>query len=683
MDAPQQAELGYRFFPCQINGKAPAIAHGVKDSTDDTERIELWLSNGFNLGMDTTGLLVVDVDGAENPWLAQVDQSELMAAPTQRTPGGGLHFIFKQPDDGRDYRNTAGKIAAKVDTRADGGYICVAPSTIGKTKYQWIYDLEVSRDKLPEPPKFVIDALFPSYEDNGERGPGVEELAEQTHGEGTRNQMLTRYAGFLRRGGSDQVEIAAALHARNATKCDPPLPSAEVDKIAWSIARHQPDEVEAITISEGLTFIGNGTAVEDEPDDDEGAIDPGTLPQEIIDGMPPVMREYYDWILETAINPLPEISLGAVIAAFGTVYGQKVTDNYNTRTHVYTLALAPSGAGKDHPRVCNKQLYRAAQADEALMLERIGSHSGLVNAVAAQRRQLIQIDEFGRTLALMKNPGQSHQFQTSTVLMELYSAAKDRYTTDGYADLAKRKVIEHPSVSLYATTVPHNFFDNLSHDTSIDGFMGRMMIFESARSKVTRPPSRGEAPPRVVEHIRHWYHDAYRQNAIDEAFHTAAEIEKTDDAHDRHESHCAQVRDRHHTEAERAVAIWSRSPEKVGKLALIHACATAEHGQRPFIGIESENWAIMLSNYLTRYLLCKIEENVTDSAADELKRKTWGKIRDGMSKRAFTRKTQFLSKRARDEMLVDFAEAGAIAVEAKEDSRQMVIRKLRKNYKAL
>jgi hypothetical protein len=56
--------------------------------------------------------------------------------------------------------------------------------------------------------------------------------------EGRRNDQLTRYAGRLRRGGSDESAILAALLGVNASRCLPPLELRELRAIARSVSRY-------------------------------------------------------------------------------------------------------------------------------------------------------------------------------------------------------------------------------------------------------------------------------------------------------------------------------------------------------------------------------------------------------------------------------------------------------------
>jgi hypothetical protein len=58
--------------------------------------------------------------------------------------------------------------------------------------------------------------------------------------EGQRNNTLTSLAGTMRRRGMGAEEIEAALLVTNNKRCDPPLATDEVKKIASSVCRYKP-----------------------------------------------------------------------------------------------------------------------------------------------------------------------------------------------------------------------------------------------------------------------------------------------------------------------------------------------------------------------------------------------------------------------------------------------------------
>lgn len=53
----------------------------------------------------------------------------------------------------------------------------------------------------------------------------------------------------------------------------------------------------------------------------------------------------------TAKRPQPVLALGASLCAIGTLMGRKYRTESNTRSNLYVVGIAESGAGKNHSRV--------------------------------------------------------------------------------------------------------------------------------------------------------------------------------------------------------------------------------------------------------------------------------------------------------------------------------------------
>ena len=113
--------------------------------------------------------------------------------------------------------------------------------------------LELDRppERLPEPPSWLaslLDALAqetPTLAHVAAGGGHANPIPE-----GQRNTTLARLAGTMRRVGMSQAEIAAALLQANKDRCVPPLSPREVERIAASIARYEPDQI-ATAMAEG------------------------------------------------------------------------------------------------------------------------------------------------------------------------------------------------------------------------------------------------------------------------------------------------------------------------------------------------------------------------------------------------------------------------------------------------
>ncbi len=130
--------------------------HGFYAATTDPARITEMLSlhrRGM-LAVRTgavSGLAVVDVDietfdgllpAADDPGyvtMSGLDRERLLPGTLMQSTGsGGLHFLYAHP--GGYLMSGAGKYGPGVDSKADGGYIVVAPAVSRSGPYEWAGD---------------------------------------------------------------------------------------------------------------------------------------------------------------------------------------------------------------------------------------------------------------------------------------------------------------------------------------------------------------------------------------------------------------------------------------------------------------------------------------------------------------------------------------------------------------
>jgi hypothetical protein len=166
------AAQGYPVFPVAAS-KRPTCPHGFKDAaTEATDIRRLWRDHpGPLLGVPTgqvTGLFVLDLDTTRHTAAAEWFERHAPYLPETRqqtTRSGGLHLFFRHVDG---LRNSAGRIAQGVDTRAEGGAIIVwqpqawldRPRALAAAP-QWL--LEMAKPKpLPPPPKLDRAAISES-----------------------------------------------------------------------------------------------------------------------------------------------------------------------------------------------------------------------------------------------------------------------------------------------------------------------------------------------------------------------------------------------------------------------------------------------------------------------------------------------------------------------------------------
>jgi Bifunctional DNA primase/polymerase, N-terminal/Primase C terminal 1 (PriCT-1) len=236
------AERGFRVFPCMPRGKEPAVVKGSLAATTDQNVIKGWWrgNSACNIGLATgagSGVFVVDVDGANAEAMLRELQERHGALPAtvEAITARGRHLYFRWLD-GVEVRNSAGRIAAGIDVRGEGGYVLAPPSVHPSgRRYCWSVD---SADSFAAAPKWLLEALVP-------RGPATvtatpatswRDIVRDEVTEGRRNDTLARFAGHLLRRWVDPLVTLEFLLTWNAMRCRPPLDESEVFTIVNSIA---------------------------------------------------------------------------------------------------------------------------------------------------------------------------------------------------------------------------------------------------------------------------------------------------------------------------------------------------------------------------------------------------------------------------------------------------------------
>ncbi|MEU4371830.1 bifunctional DNA primase/polymerase, partial [Micromonospora chersina] len=162
------AARGWHVFPLRPDDKRPAFPDHTADdctgrdprcrtghvgwearATTDPDRIRrAWTARPYGIGLacGPSGLVVVDLDtrkdGTAGPTgldtltdLAAQHGAGIDPTYTVTTGRGGTHLYYRHPDDGPALRNTAGTLGPMVDTRAHGGYVVAAGSTVAGRPY--------------------------------------------------------------------------------------------------------------------------------------------------------------------------------------------------------------------------------------------------------------------------------------------------------------------------------------------------------------------------------------------------------------------------------------------------------------------------------------------------------------------------------------------------------------------
>jgi hypothetical protein len=224
--------------------KHPLTAHGFLDATTDPAKVAEWWEKWplANLAIPTgaaSGFLVVDGDPRHGGPAERADLVELFGAvpetAEQITGSGGRHWFFAYSGG-----KMPATIAPGIDLKGDGGYVLVEPS-LSVFGRRYAFDGVEGVKALLHPadvPAWLLDRIKAAK--GNSQGKTHAAPVQGKILEGRRNATLASISGTMRRRGVSAEGIEAALLAENRTRCDPPLPQAEVRAIAESVARYEP-----------------------------------------------------------------------------------------------------------------------------------------------------------------------------------------------------------------------------------------------------------------------------------------------------------------------------------------------------------------------------------------------------------------------------------------------------------
>lgn len=347
-DSLQEATgFDFRPLPIQSGSKKPAVDSWTDLQRDQTtpdeyrDTLQAFGSHHGNLALIVPpGIVVLDLDRKDGTNGAQVlqrraqeqdiDLSYLRDAPIVRTPSGGLHFYFKDPEGTFEQKETGYFDGVDIQAGVSGCYVLIPDSSTDQGSYRWVHNLITT--PIPKIRGFPDPNPSRKDETDTEKDPNVIP-------EGRRNDTLTSKAGQLRYLGMDQEEIEVALQALNRSRCQPSLPSDEVASIAKSVSRYEPGT------SLNLNGSAQGSAEWEPPVPLETTVPP-PLP---LDVLPPWLEDFTRSLSEFTQTPQALgllLSLSVVSTALAKKGVIQVKPGYQEPLGVWTAVLLPPGTRK-------------------------------------------------------------------------------------------------------------------------------------------------------------------------------------------------------------------------------------------------------------------------------------------------------------------------------------------------
>jgi hypothetical protein len=477
-----------------------------------------FLNVGCALG-PVSGLIRVDVEGeAGQRALEELSGGavpDTVAFRSGRRDGTGKGLLYAIPS-GAPLRTTVYQAGAKTELRfqAGGAQTVLPPSRHPDGgRYEWLPGCSPFERRATLAPPWLVHAL------SAERSPPQHRATASSNGEtipeGKRDDTLTSMAGTMRRKGFDGAAILAALLITNEQHCDPPLPEAQVQKIAVSVCRYAPE-----------LRVVSGDPEEEEEAPSDWPEKPGS---EAYDGLAGEIVQ----VIRPETEADPVAILVQILVMFGSDIGRTACWQVeDTRHHgnLFCCLVGDTSTSRKGTSRC-----RAMQAFSALggepswhscLASGLSTGEGLIAAVrdptykvhhvkqrgrvvdtqnvlddpgVVDKRLLVVESEFGRSLRAMQREGNT----LSPVLRLAWDGDSLSVLTRGNA--ASRLRATDPHVSLIAHITPgelHGLFADLD---IINGLANRLLWVACRYSKLLplggRPIDLGDRTQKVARAV--------------------------------------------------------------------------------------------------------------------------------------------------------------------------------------
>ena len=344
--------------------------------------------------------------------------------------------------------------------------------------------------------------------------------------------------------------------------------------------------------------------------------DPGPMPEGLLD-VPGFIRMVVDYTLSISPYPQPILAFAAALTLQSFLAGRKVRDAADNRTNLYVLALANSGAGKDHPRKVNQRICVEVGLQDCLG-DAFASGEGIEDRLFVTPSVLFQTDEIDGLMNAINKASDARHEGIMNVLLKMYTSSSTIHPMRVKAGGQSPGVIDQPSLCLLGTAVPKYYYEALNVRMLNNGFFARLIILEAGKRGRGQTPVARPIPESILQIARWWAEFRPGTGNLKDWHPIPVCVEATAEAEAAMEE-CRAFADERYAEAEdkddpAGMAIWARAYEKARKLALVYA--VSENALKPRISEAAVQWAWRFVDYQTRRMLFMAGQHVAEGEFD-------------------------------------------------------------------
>jgi hypothetical protein len=293
------------------------------------------------------------------------------------------------------------------------------------------------------------------------------------------NVMLSATASMIGRGWSDE-----AIYDATAEYCDAGWGDPDIEvMIEGGRAKWNRPDTSGLNNGFGDALRGllgdNYSTILDAPVSPAPPAPPigggNEVPAHLLE-VPGLVGKIMRFIVDSAIQPQPILALGSALVIVGTAAGRLLAGPTMSGTHLYTVGLAESGGGKDHPTRMITIILNAAGLSELIGASQFISMPSILNFLQRKPLSACPIDEIGSFLKRINNR-HAGEFTTSIsgVLRTAWGASYSPMPTPEWA--GRSSVIIHaPAMSIYGVSTPEEFYAALEGADILNGALNRFIL---------------------------------------------------------------------------------------------------------------------------------------------------------------------------------------------------------------
>jgi len=225
-------------------------------------------------------------------------------------------------------------------------------------------------------------------------------------------------------------------------------------------------------------------------------------PQEEVVYPDGLVGEIAQYILDTAIRPIPHVALAGALGLVGGIAGRSYNISH-TGLNIYLMLVAGTAIGKEGAAQGINRLVKAVSPKLPAIQQFIGpteyaSGQGMIRQLSQFPCQVAVLSEFGHTLKRISRPdANGADIMWRKTLLDVYnkSGAADVLGSMVYSDTGKNTpAVNAPCLTLLTESSPASLYEGLDEQSIEVGLVPRFLLIECGNK---RPPSNPNAflPP--------------------------------------------------------------------------------------------------------------------------------------------------------------------------------------------